>query len=152
MDSRGEQIQQIRVEPAGGIGVDLHLHSLRKPWRPKTGHMAFGSEEKYFTWLFVVPKGEVRGTVTFGGKTYEVRGSGYHDHQWGTMNPANFNNWVWARQHFDDYTVLLFDVIASKKYGYSRAPIFCVQDAQGNVVSDESGNDIEADKRFEKAF
>ena len=132
---------RIFVEPTNGIGVDLHLHNLRKSWRPKTGHLSFGSNKKYFTWLFVVPKGEISGTITYNGKTVKVTGSGYHDHQWGTMNPANFNSWVWGRQHFDDYTILMFDVITSKKYGYERVPIFCIEDAEGNVVFENTGMD-----------
>lgn len=131
----------IQVEPVNGIGCDLKLHNERKSWRPETGHLSFGSNDKYFTWLFVVPKGEISGTITYGGKTVTVHGSGYHDHQWGTMNPANFNNWLWGRQHFEDYTILMFDVITNKKYGYEHLPIFCVQDKDGNVVFENTSCD-----------
>lgn len=88
-----------------------------------------------------MPKGEISGTITYKGKTLKVHGTGYHDHQWGTMNPANFNNWLWGRQHFEDYTILMFDVITSRKYGYERCPHFCIEDKEGNVVFDNCSCD-----------
>lgn len=64
---------EIKVEPIHGIGCDLKLHSRCKPWRPETGHVVFDETGKFFTWLFVVPQGDVTGTLTIDGKTYAVR-------------------------------------------------------------------------------
>lgn len=53
--------------------------------------------------------------------TREVRGSGYHDHQWGDSNfQLLWNHWRWARQGFDDYSILVFDFVASAKSCGSR--------------------------------
>lgn len=46
----------------------------------------------------------------------------------------NWNHWVWARQAYDDYVLLLFPMTASRKYGYREFPIVFVQDAEGNIV------------------
>lgn len=88
------------------------------------------------TWLFVVPRGDISGTITYGGKTLEVQGSGYHDHQWGhgAATFFNVNHWLWGRHNYEDYTILIFDMVASKKWNNERFPIFCIQDENGDVV------------------
>lgn len=130
---------EIKVDPVNGIGCDLKLKSRCRSWRPETGHVVFDDAGKYFTWLFVVPQGDVSGTLTIEGETYEVKGEGYHDHQWGTINLlADMNSWIWGRQIFDDYTVLMFDFITNQATGYQRFPLFCVEDKNGNVVFDNT--------------
>lgn len=125
----------IHVEPVKGCGVDLKLISRSKPYRPGTSYFEFGSPDKYYTWLCVVPKGEVSGTITYDGKTREVRGYGYHDHQWGSTNfITEWNHWLWARQSFDDYSVLIFDMTAARKHDYARFPIAFIQDKDGNLI------------------
>lgn len=124
-----------------GIGLDLTLESQSSPWRPGTGYYDFGPDKKgnptYFTWLPVVPKGKVHGTVSYQGKTVEVSGSGYHDHQWGNIEQTlAFNSWLWGRQNFGDYTMLVFDLITSKDYGYQRLPMMFLQDKDGHVLFD----------------
>lgn len=134
----------ITVAPIDGIGAELHLHSLSKPFRPGTAYFGFGDhDEDYFTWLCAVPKGEVTGFITINGKPIQVRGAGYHDHQWGSnLYFRLFNHWTWARQRYDDYTVLVFDLITSEEYGYQRFPICFVQDTEGNLVF-QSTHDVE---------
>lgn len=124
-----------------GIGLDLTLESQSSPWRPGTGYYDFGSDKKgnpkYFTWLPVVPKGKIHGTLSYQGNTVEVSGYGYHDHQWGNIEQTLvFNNWLWGRQNFGDYSILVFDLITCKDYGYQRLPMMFLQDKEGNVVFD----------------
>jgi hypothetical protein len=126
----------ITVEAISGVGAELHLSSRGKPFRPGTAYFGFGDhDEDYFTWLCVVPKGDVTVTVTVGGVTREVRGSGYHDHQWGNSNfQLLWNHWLWARQGFDDFSILVFDFVASAKFGFQRIPVCFIQDADGDLV------------------
>jgi hypothetical protein len=127
---------RIRVSGVEGSSADLMLHSAAKPFRPGTAYFAFGDhDEKYYTWLCVVPAGEVTGTLTYGGRTHQVHGRGYHDHQWGTMKVLEaWNHWTWSRQSFDDHAILVFDMTTQKEYGYTRFPLCFVQDADGIVV------------------
>lgn len=130
------QEYDIHIDPINGVGCDLHLSSRAKPFRPGTGYWGFGDhDEEYFTWLCVVPTGEVNGVLTLDGQPSTVRGTGYHDHQWGNASfQLMWNNWTWARQAFDDYSILLFDFVASATYGYRRFPICFIQDAAGDTV------------------
>ena len=132
---------QIHMEPVNGMGVDFRLHSTTTPWRPGTSYFRFGSDDKYYTWLCVVPRGEVTGTLTMDGKQKEVHGFGYHDHQWGSeIFHLLFNNWVWARQKYDDYSLLIFDMVSRDEYGRERFPLAFLQDKDGNIIFESSHN------------
>lgn len=136
----------IHIEPKNGLGADLDLHSTSKPYRPGTAYWGFGdNDENRYTWLCSVPKGSVSGTLTVNGQTRSVEGPGYHDHQWGTnVYMTLWNNWVWARQGFDDYSLLVFDMVTSKKYDYKRFPVVFLQDAEGDVVFEDT-KDVKVD-------
>ena len=127
----------IHVEPVNGMAADLHVKNLATPYRPATGYWCAGdNEEDYYTWLCVVPKGEVSGTITVDGETIPVHGYGYHDHQWGNRYYWEvWNHWTWARQRYEDYTVLAFDMITRKEFGYVEHPIFFVQDKNGQIIA-----------------
>ncbi len=126
----------IHVDPIDGLGADLSLHSLGRPYRPGTAYFGFGdNDDHYFTWLCAVPKGQVSGTLTVDSQTLDVTGFGYHDHQWGSnIYFKLWNHWLWARQRLDDYTILVFDLVASAPYDYTRFPIAFIQDNEGNIV------------------
>jgi hypothetical protein len=132
----------IKVEPVQGIGVDLQLTSTSKAWRPGAGYFVFGEEEdRYFTWFCAVPRGKVTGTVTYKKNTREVKGFGYHDHQWAnTDHMVLWNNWLWARQNLGDYNLLVFDYVSSPKYDYKRYPLTFVQDNDGNTIFESFEN------------
>lgn len=124
----------IHVEPVNGIGADLVLKSTSTPWRAGNGYFDFGPGQ-YFTWLCVVPRGEITGTLTYDGKTIPVTGQGYHDHQWGNVHHMfAWNNWLWARQNFDDYLIVVFDFVARDTYEYKHIPLVFIQDKEGKVI------------------
>ena len=133
----------IKVNPVQGTGVDLRLTSMGESWRPGAGYFVFGEDEShYFTWLCAVPKGKVTGTITYGGKTSEVQGFGYHDHQWANIDHITlWNNWLWARHNLGDYNLLVFDFISSAEYGYKRYPLTFIEDTDGKIVFENYGND-----------
>lgn len=126
----------IVVDPIDGVGADLTVTSRATPFRPGTACFGFGDhDEEEFTWLSAVPKADVTGTLVVDGRSRPVHGRGYHDHQWGTTSYLTlWNHWLWARQGFEDYTILVFDMVTSAPYGFQRFPICFVQDAEGRIV------------------
>lgn len=129
----------IHFEEMDGLGCDLKLHSLSSPYRPGSAYFGFNDDDHYYTWLCVVPRGELTGTLTINGKRQTVHGRGYHDHQWGSVNFHEvFNNWVWARQNYEDYSLLVFDMVAREEYGRKRFPIVFLQDNEGNLLFDST--------------
>lgn len=129
---------EIHYDPVNGIGADLKMKSTSSPWRPGTAYFTFGNgdeNDKFFTWLCAMPKDEVEGTITVNGETRSVKGQAYHDHQWGsTQHIFVWNHWLWARQHTEDFSILMFDFVARKEYGYKKFPVFCLQDKEGNII------------------
>lgn len=123
--------------PASDVACDLTLTSTSKPWRPGAEGIAF-DDGGYFTWLCAVPSGKVNGTLWYDGQEHEVTGTGYHDHQWGNVaHNRTWNHWIWGRQDFGDYTLVVFDICAQKKFGYARLPMFFLEDAQGNLLMEQ---------------
>lgn len=126
---------EINVSPVNGIAASLKLKSITTPFRPGAGYFSFGDDDTYYTWLCVVPRGEVSGTITVGGKTMTVKGFGYHDHQWGSASHFMlWNHWTWGRQSFDDYTMVIFDMVANSRYGFKRFPLAFIQDKDGKII------------------
>ena len=82
-------------------------------WRPKTGHIYFGEEEKdYFAWLVAVPSGKCNGVLIVDDNVISMSGTGYHDHNWGNCSMKDvMDNWYWCRTHINDYTIIAFDII-----------------------------------------
>lgn len=126
----------IFVAPTDGISARLHIDSLSKPFRPGTAYFDFdGKGDTYYTWFCSMPKGEVSGTITVDGKEINVHGFGYHDHQWGNfLYVTGWNHWVWARQRFEDYTLILFDKYAAKSMGGTHIPLCYLEDSNGDII------------------
>lgn len=139
------QKYRIVIAPINGLAADLTLNSLSKPFRPGSSYFGFGDDDaKYYTWLCAVPKGKVTGTLTYAGQTVEVTGYGYHDHQWGNFILYEaWNNWLWARQRYDDYTMVVFDMISTGEYGFTRFPICFVQNSKGDLVFQNTDGAVE---------
>ncbi|MFC6179971.1 lipocalin-like domain-containing protein [Lactiplantibacillus daowaiensis] len=132
----------IKVAPVDGFGFDVQLKSESSPWRGETGHIGFeANDEKYFTWLCVVPRGKVTGTVMIDGQVHEVTGVGYHDHQWGNTTQFDFlNHWFWSRQSTSKHTLTVFDFVMNEHYEYKRIPLVFLQDINGKLLFDSTDN------------
>lgn len=135
---------KIHIDPIDGYGLDLELCSESSPFRPDTGYWVFNdAEDEYFTWLCVIPRGKMEGTILFNGEERKVSGRGYHDHQWIKHPRSNtiWNHWFWGRQHFEDYTLVLGDMTSAERYGFVRYPLFVLQDKDGNTVFSNTHDD-----------
>ena len=134
------QTYHIKAEPVDGLGFDVTLTKQGASWRGDTGYIGFGHQsdgtpQKYFTWTCMVPRGTAEGTLTINGRTRHIKGTGYHDHQWGDTIQFEFlNNWLWSRQQTKDYGLVVFDFIMNKKYGNARIPLVFLQDSSGDIL------------------
>jgi hypothetical protein len=126
----------IHVDAAatGGLGCDLTLRRRVPSYRPATGHIAAG--DKFFAWLVAVPEGEIRGTLTADDVTRTVTGSGYHDHNWGNVSPADiFDGWWWGRGLAGEHTVIASVIRAKPRVGGDLIPLFFVGSEQATEVN-----------------
>ncbi|MCD6343321.1 MAG: hypothetical protein J7L76_06010 [Spirochaetaceae bacterium] len=98
----------------------------------------FGDRDHYFGWVVPIPHGSVTCTLTYDGKSHEVAGTGYHDHNWGNLALHKVqDHWYWGRAQFDDFTIIFVEQVTSKAYGYKKIPVFLVE--KGNKILIEDG-------------
>ncbi|WP_293824716.1 lipocalin-like domain-containing protein [uncultured Brevundimonas sp.] len=132
---------RVKVAPVNGVGVDLTFQALVEPYRPGgTAYVALGDNDEFYYTDMSIPKNRVTGTVTAGGKTWEVSGHGYHDHQWMNIHAFDaFHHWLWGRFYADQYTVVIYDFVATERFGFANVPIFGILDGAGKVIFDNRG-------------
>lgn len=57
-------------------------------------------------WTVAVPTARVEGYLWKNGEKTEVKGHGYHDHNWGSKPMScYFKNWYWGKVHTNEYTI-----------------------------------------------
>lgn len=123
----------------GGVGCDLTLRRRVASYRPATGYDFAG--DKFFAWFVAVPEGAITGTLTADGATRQVTGSGYHDHNWGNVSPADlFDNWWWGRARSGDHTVIASVIHGKAAVGGTTIPLFFVGDEHGAQVDAYGSN------------
>ena len=124
----------VDANDTGGLGCDLVLKRRVLSYRPATGHIVAG--DKVFAWFVAVPEGAVSGSLTADGVTRQVTGSGYHDHNWGNVSPADlFDNWWWGRGITGGHTIIASEIHAKAAVGGSSVPLFFIGDAHGVEVN-----------------
>ncbi len=120
-----------------GLEVNLKLKRTVPSWRPGNGYLYFGKEyEKYFAWLPSVPEGDISGSMIYGGKKHSVKGTGYHDHNWGNTSVSKLlKKWWWARAKAGEYTIIAVEMISRNIFGSKKYPIFMVSKGD-RIVAD----------------
>ncbi len=57
-------------------------------------------------WTVAVPTAKVEGYLLKDNKKVDVKGHGYHDHNWGSKPMSStFKNWFWGKVHTDEFTI-----------------------------------------------
>jgi hypothetical protein len=121
------------------ISVDIELTGEVPAWRPKSGHLYFGSEgqEKLFAWLPSVPHGHANVRYTIGPEEHRVSGSGYHDHNWGDVPMQTLmHNWYWARASVGPYTVIASYITATAAFGDETQIVYMLA-KDGKIIADD---------------
>lgn len=122
----------VRVE-MGGLVAELTFTAIVPPWRPGAGKVYFGDLDHHFAWLSAIPFGTVEGTLTYDGQIHRVRGTGYHDHNWGNVGLNEvLDHWYWGRAHIGDYTLIFVEQVAADEFGNVRMPVFLL--AKGDRI------------------
>ena len=124
----------IRINPDDfdGFGFDIILDSKIPPYRPQDGIIKAGKD--YFAWLAAVPNGKVTGTLTVNNIKKDIKGDGYHDHNWGNIPLQRlFDDWVWFRGTVQDYTIIGFELNTSNERGGYSIPGIFIGDSTGLV-------------------
>ncbi|MFZ2526979.1 MAG: hydroxyneurosporene dehydrogenase [Rhodococcus sp. (in: high G+C Gram-positive bacteria)] len=105
------------------VEVGIDLVGTVPSYRHMTSHSYFGDpgDAKLFAWLPAVPQGDVTAKLTIDGTTRTLRGTGYHDHNWGDAPMWSvLHDWYWARAKIGPWTAIVASNIAEKKYDYDQ--------------------------------
>ncbi len=123
------------------IVYDAVMEPTLPMWRPESGITTFGEDRRFeFGWFVAAPSANVEATLTEKGKTIKLKGTGYHDHNWGNASMDKMmNHWYWCRASVDGYTVICSDIVAAKQFGYTRLPMFLLA-KDGKIISDDQDN------------
>lgn len=101
----------------GEFGFHLKYTALVKGWKPGNGSVDFG-KGKYFGWCIALPRAHVEGTIKVHNETINVKGIGYHDHNWLNFNFALIiDYWYWGRIYSENFTVIYAYIKCNKKRG-----------------------------------
>ena len=133
----------LHTKSNNGLGADLTFtRQAPSSSLGGTGKWYFDpSYTQYFGWFIAMPYANVEGTLTYNGQIHKVKGSGYHDHDWGTIDINKYlNHWYWTRTHVGDYTVDAWLLTASALYNYQPMPYFYL--AKGNQTLIEDMKDL----------
>ncbi|MGU3432538.1 hypothetical protein ACNHUS_05925 [Actinomycetes bacterium M1A6_2h] len=103
------------------VVVDLAFHNELPSWMPGEGETLFG-ETDVFGWVVAAPRARIAGTITVGGRTTDVTGRGYADHNWGAGDMKRvIDRWHWGRLYDDDFSLLYAIVITQERLGGHRS-------------------------------
>lgn len=124
----------------GDKKADLEFTRVVPSWRPGVGKCYFGKElHNYLGWIVPVPYGTVSGSINYNNKEHKVKGSGYHDHNYGNIPLSKIiDNWYWGRLKIADYNCIFFQFVASKKYGHDKLPLFMFAKGKDILIQDGS--------------
>lgn len=120
------------------MAADLVFTGRVPPWRPGVGKTYYAQDlSRYFAWLPAIPFGDAEGTLTYDGQTHAVKGSGYHDHNWGNVDlRAVISHWYWGRAHVGNFYTIFVEVVSTRKYGRKKLPVFMLAHNDRILIGD----------------
>ncbi|MCK4779257.1 MAG: hypothetical protein KAT57_03675 [Candidatus Lokiarchaeota archaeon] len=99
----------------GEYGLHLKYKAVVHGWKPGKGYIEFGKTNQ-FGWVIALPRADVEGTIKVDNETIQVKGIGYHDHNWLNFNFAMIiDYWYWGRIYSDNFTVIFAYIKCNKR-------------------------------------
>lgn len=127
-------IYKIDIEEKG-LGCHLAYQAEVKGWKPGTGLSQFG-DLGFFAWVIPFARASVEGTITDGDKTFQVRGIGYHDHNWLNFRFATIiEYWMWGRIYSENFTVSYAFIQCNEKVNRHTVKVLMLAEGQDVVLS-----------------
>ena len=127
-------VYRINVEETG-LGCQLVYHAEVNGWKPGTGLSHFG-DLGFFGWVIPFARASVEGTITDGEKTFQVRGIGYHDHNWLNFPFATIiEYWMWGRVYSENFTVSYAYIQCNEKVNNHVVKVLMIADGKDVVLS-----------------
>ena len=117
------------------LGCHLIYSAKVNGWKPGTGVSQFG-KMGYFAWVVPFARASVEGTITDGSNTIQVKGVGYHDHNWLNFQfPTIIDYWMWGRIYSEHYTVSFAFIQCNKKMDNYAVKVLMLADGREVILS-----------------
>ncbi len=108
--STGQWIYDLSFE-INDASADLRFVGCTKGWKGKNP----GGDG----WGVMLPRATVTGKIRYNGKEINVKGVGYHDHNWEVKASAAMSNfgWYWGKINSDNYTITWATIFKTRNLG-----------------------------------
>jgi predicted secreted hydrolase len=84
-------------------------------------------------WAVVLPRAEVEGTLETNKKIINVKGEGYHDHNWNIKPQIIFSyGWYWGKTNSKNYSITWASVIGNKR---SYNTLLMINEKNGGYIN-----------------
>jgi len=148
-------VYRIDVEEAG-LGCQLVYHAEVNGWKPGTGLSHFGNLG-FFGWVIPFARASVEGTITDGDNTFQVKGIGYHDHNWLNFPfQSIIQYWMWGRVYSENFTAAYAYIQCNEKVDDHVVKVLMLADGKDVVLStgefDFFKDDFEYNSKAKYAF
>jgi len=118
-----------------GLGCHLTYRAEVNGWKPGTGLSHFG-DLGFFGWVIPFARASVEGTITDGDNTFQVRGTGYHDHNWLNFPFATIiEYWMWGRIYSENFTVSYAFIQCNQKVNRHTVKVLMLAEGRDVILS-----------------
>ena len=118
-----------------GLGCHLTYQAEVNGWKPGTGLSHFGNLG-FFGWVIPFARASVEGTITDGDKTFQVKGIGYHDHNWLNFPFATIiQYWMWGRVYSENFTISFAYIQCNEKVDNHTVKVLMMAEGKEVVLS-----------------
>jgi hypothetical protein len=130
------------------LGCHLTYRAEVNGWKPGTGLSHFG-DLGFFGWVIPFARASVEGTITDGNKTFQVRGIGYHDHNWLNFPfQSIIQYWMWGRIYSENFTVAYAYIQCNEKVDNHTVKVLMLADGKDVVLSTGEFNFLQDDFEY----
>jgi hypothetical protein len=140
---------------ANGQGCDLNYESMVEPYLPEE------NKTDVIKWINPHARAKVSGTLTWDDKKMDVKGLGYHDHNWGdeVLGSKGVEDAIWPRIFVGDWTLNLYGGLNLRHDGHGpygkiichhKDKVVAVSTKAGCIASDHTTN--EANIKYPRTF
>lgn len=121
------------------FGARLKLVNSVPPWKLGTGYNYFDrGTGKAGGWIIPMPSADVTGDLILNGEPVQVRGTAYHDHNWGNFYCyRKFKLWYWGRIHSEKYAIDYASITPLEKDAPQITPLL-IAGKDGIILSTDS--------------
>jgi predicted secreted hydrolase len=119
------------------LGLDLIFHRTVPGWKLTPTGLMIDTPAAKQGWINAVPRAHAEGWLLINNERLPVKGTGYHDHNWGNIDMGkSFAGWVWGRA-FDKVYTFVYGWLMPLEPGVEPSPfIYATRDKQPVFAGD----------------